>query len=88
MGCSCNKVTNYVRSNYMMSSSSSSGWSMDSVLSYVNCMECAVSGVITGAMAYYFVPGSASTSAALQIAGVSFVSQLMGKYVTANYMSS
>lgn len=64
-----------------------SGSIYDQVLSYVNCMECAVSGVVTGAFAYYFVPGAANTSTAVQIAGVSFVSQIVGKYVTMNYIN-
>lgn len=87
MGCGC-KTNGIAKLGKPTPYRMSSGSIYDQVLSYVNCMECAVSSVITGALCYYFVPGAASTSTAVQIAGVSFVSQIAGKYVTKNYMSS
>lgn len=62
-------------------------WDLSSIWNFIDCMECATGAVLTGIGAYYLVPGAGSSHTALQIAGVAFVGNLAGKYLSSNYMT-
>ena len=60
---------------------------MSDILARFKCAHCAVGAVVAGALAYYFIPGANSTTVAMQIAGASFVGQVLGGYVADTYLT-
>lgn len=61
-------------------------YNLDSFTSQLECLDCAVSAVLGGMVCYYFVPGAANSTTAMQIAGASFVSQIAGKWITHKFI--
>lgn len=49
-------------------------------------VDCAVGAVLTGGACYYFIPAAANSTTAVQIAGATFLSCIVGRWISRMYI--